>query len=165
MCEVVRLRTLGRVLLPAFPIAGQKPSGQGTPRNDADAAVDAQRNHLALFLAIDEVVVILHGDELRPAAPLRRIEQAFELPGEHARRADVLHFPGLHYVVKGLECLLDRCLGIAAMDLVEVDVFRAEPPQRGINGLHDVLARQTPLVGRRPHGIEDLRGDDDVLAP
>src|SRR5438093_13222882 len=61
--DVVRLRALGRLT----PISSQKTARQGTPRNHCDPFIDAQRNHFALFLTIDEVVVVLHRYESRPA--------------------------------------------------------------------------------------------------
>ena len=50
------------------------------------------------------------------------------------------------------------------MDLVEIDVMRAEPLQRGVDRLHDVLARQALGVGARPHLPMHLGRDDDVVA-
>src|SRR5204863_9503426 len=44
---------------------GQQPSRERAPRQYADALVDALRDHLALLLAVDEVVVVLHRDEGR----------------------------------------------------------------------------------------------------
>jgi len=50
------------------------------------------------------------------------------------------------------------------MDLVEVDVIHAEPLQRGVDRLHDVLAREAARVSARAHRVEDLGGDDDLVA-
>ena len=69
-----------------------------------------------------------------------------ELPGVHAGGADVARLARLHHVVERLERLLDRRLGVEAMDLVEVDVVDAEAPQRAVDRVEDVLARQAAAV-------------------
>lgn len=38
-----------------------------TPRDAADAGVAAVGEHFALFSAVEQVVVVLHGDEFVPA--------------------------------------------------------------------------------------------------
>ena len=138
----------------------------------------AERHHLALLLAIDEVVVILHRDEFGVALGARDIEHARELPGVHRRGADIERLAGAHDVVQRLERLLHRRQRIEAVDLVEVDVVRAEAPQRGVDRLHDVLARQALGVGARSHrpmhlgrdhhlrslGVFLERAADDLLA-
>ena len=45
------------------PVAGEAPVRQRAPRHHRDARVPAQRQHLSLLLAIEEVHVVLHGDE------------------------------------------------------------------------------------------------------
>ena len=57
-------------LRPRLPVAGEEAARQRAPRDHADALLAAERHHLALFLAIDQVVVVLHRDEPRPAVLL-----------------------------------------------------------------------------------------------
>ena len=71
-----------RSRLPASSAAGQR-----APRDHADALVEAQRDHLPLLLAVEQVVVVLHGDEPRPAVPVGDVLRLGELPGEHAADA------------------------------------------------------------------------------
>ncbi len=71
--------------------------------------------------------------------------------------------PMLHDVVQRLERLLDRRLVVPAMDLVEVDVIRAEPPQAGVDLDHDGLARKALAVGVRAHRVVDLGRDHDLV--
>src|ERR1700684_365670 len=74
LAEFVGLGSLGRGLAIARLAAMREPSArQRTPRNQADALIDAERIHLALLLAIDEVVMILHRDEAMPAVFLGRV--------------------------------------------------------------------------------------------
>lgn len=49
------------------PGAGEDASGHGGPGDEADAGVDAVRDHFAFFFAGDQVVVVLHADEAVPA--------------------------------------------------------------------------------------------------
>src|ERR1043165_517660 len=162
---VVALRALGRAALPvAAAVAGEKAARERAPGDHADALFDAERDHLALFLAIDEVVGVLHRNEARPAAALGGALHLREAPRPHARRADVARLPALHHVVQRLHRFLDGRCFVKAMDLIQVDVVRAEATKRGVDRLEDVLARE-PLVVRAGAGAEeDLRGDDDLVA-
>ena len=145
-------------------VAGQEPAGQRAPGDDADALGAAQREHLALFLAIDEVVVVLHRDEPRPAPALGHLEHLRELPGKHARRADVARLAGPHDVVQRLEGLLDRGVRIEPVDLIEIDVIGPEAPQRGVDGVEQVLPGQAAVVRSVAHRKERLRGDHHLIA-
>src|SRR5207302_10000982 len=57
---------------------GEPAARERAPRQYAETRVDALRDHLALLLAVEEVVVVLHRHELGPAVPrghaLRRRE-------------------------------------------------------------------------------------------
>ena len=55
-----------------------------------------------------------------------------ELPRPHRRRAEVAHLAGPHHVVQRLHGLLDRHLVIETVDVVDVDVVGAQPPQRRV---------------------------------
>ena len=57
-------RRLGTLRL---AISCEKASRQWTPRNQSDALVETQRDHLAFFLAIDQIVVILHRHKAMPS--------------------------------------------------------------------------------------------------
>ncbi len=60
--------------------------------------------------------------------------------------------------------LLDGRLVVEAVDLVEVDVIHAEPPQRRVDAVEEMLARQALVVRTVAHRQADLRGDDDLVA-
>src|SRR5262245_40410199 len=154
----------GSLLAVTFAAAGEEATSQRAPGDHADALVEAERNHLALLLAVDQVVVVLHRDEPTPTGDGCDLLRLRELPGEHARRADVARLAGPHDVVQRPHRLLDRRLVVPAMDLVEVDVVGAEAGQRGVDGRHDVLARQATVIGSRAHREVDLRRQHVVLA-
>ena len=48
---------------PSSQSPGQPAAGERAPRDHADALVGAERQHLPLLLAVDQVVVVLHRDE------------------------------------------------------------------------------------------------------
>src|SRR5208282_3771069 len=94
--EVVGLRARGWAGAALVAIARQKSARERAPWNQADAVVDAKRIHLALFLAIDEVVMVLHRDEPVPSVFLLQMKRLSELPRGHRARAQVAHFSGAH---------------------------------------------------------------------
>src|SRR5829696_9837422 len=51
----------------ARPAPREQAAGERAPRQDPDALVEAERNHLSLLFSVDEVVVVLHGHEARRA--------------------------------------------------------------------------------------------------
>ena len=138
---VVVLRACGLLRGHARARPGQESARERAPRDDAQALGTAERQHLALLLAVHEVVVVLHGREAMPAAAVGEAERPRELPGVHARGSDVARLARAHDAVQSLERLLERGVGIEAVDLVEVHIVHAEPPQGGVDGGEDVLAR------------------------
>src|ERR1700722_9643650 len=63
LAEFVGLRPIGDLV----PCARQAAAGQWAPGHDGYAELAAERQHLALFLAIKKIEMILHADELTPA--------------------------------------------------------------------------------------------------
>ena len=51
------------------------------------------------------------------------------------------------------------------MELVEVDIVDAEPPERAFDGVEDVLAGAASVPGPGARGPEALRGDDELVPP
>ena len=145
-------------------IPGQESARQRAPRDDANPLGPAQRQHLPFFLAVDEVVVVLHRHEARPAVALGDLQHLRELPGVHARRADVARLAGPHDVVQRFQGLLDRRVRVEPVDLVEVDVVGPEPSEGGVDGLEQVLAGQAAVVRPVGHGEERLGGDHHLVA-
>src|SRR5919202_4168127 len=97
--ERIGFRAPGSALSFTRARAGEEAAGERAPRDDPDALVDALRDHLALLLAVDEVVVVLHRDELAPAVALGDALRLRELPRVHAARADVARLARAHDVV------------------------------------------------------------------
>ena len=160
LADLVGLLPAGRVV----PVAGEPAARERAPRDGADALVAAQREHLPLLLAVEQVVVVLHRDEAAPAVDVLQVQRLRELPRPHRGRPDVAGLARLHDVVQRLERLLDRRAVVPAVNLVEVHVVHAEAPQRGVDPGHDRLARETAAVRALAHRHEDLGGDDDLVA-
>ena len=76
------------------------------------------------FLTVNQVVLILHGDELRPVITFRNVLQAFELPSVHCARSDVASFSGLHNVMKCLHDFLHRRKSVEPVNLVQVYIVK-----------------------------------------
>ena len=108
--------------------------------------------------------MVLHRDEPCPTVDPLQVERLGELPGVHGRGAEIAHLASLHHVVEGFERLLPRGRVVVAVDLVQVDVVRAEPAQRMVDLGHDRLAGQAAAVGSWSHRVAQFGGDDDGVA-
>src|SRR5260370_417715 len=58
----------------SVPFTGQAPPGKRAPGKNADSGVGAERHHFAFFLAVEQIVVVLHGDEARPSVLAREVQ-------------------------------------------------------------------------------------------
>jgi hypothetical protein len=61
--------------------------------------------------------------------------------------------------------LLDLHVRIVAVDLIEVDPVGVQPPQGVLDRPHDPAPGAAAAVGVVAHRVEELRGEDDVVAP
>ena len=73
----------------------RRPRASGLHGMTPMPSVAAQRQHLALLLAVEQVEWFCIVDEARPAVPLGHVQRLRELPGVHRRRADVARLAGL----------------------------------------------------------------------
>jgi acyl-CoA thioesterase len=144
--------------------AGEEAAGERRPGDDADAGLQAQRQHLALFFAVQQVVLRLHGDEALAAGALGGVLHGKEAPRGHGRGAEVADLAGADEAVERVHGFGDGHIGVEAVDLQQVDVVRAEPPQAVVGGLEDGLAAEAAGVGAaRPREVE-LGGDHHLVA-
>ena len=118
----------------ATPSLAARPAGRGerAVRQHTDALVDAERDHLPLLLAVDQVVAALHRDERGSAAA----RVCWALANCHAHISDAPRYrtlpPARRRAAPPSVSSIGR-LVVPAMDLVEVDVVGAEPAQRGVD--------------------------------
>ena len=146
------------------PGAGEAAAGEGAPGDDADAFGFAEAHHLALFFAVEEVVVVLHGDEAGPAVEVGDVEGLGKLPGVHGGGSDVADLAGFDDVVEGFHGLFDGGFVVPAVDLVEVDVVGAEALEALVELEEDLFAGEALAVGVVAHDAVELGGDDGVFA-
>ena len=92
------------------------------------------------FLAVDEVVLVLHCDEFRPAIALCDILKPLELPCVHCASSNVASFPRLHNVMKSLHDFLHRRESVEPVNLVEVNVIEAKTFEAVVDFRHYVFA-------------------------
>jgi len=111
--------------------------GSTTYRDETDASLPAEPVHLALFLPVQETVVVLHGNKLCPAVFLCDELQIGKLIGPHRARPDVADFAALNQVVKRLHDFLGWGIWIIAVNLKQINVVRPESLERSFDLVED----------------------------
>jgi hypothetical protein len=139
------------------PGTSEDTTGHRGPGDDADAGIDAVGDHFALLFTGDEVVVILHGDELVPAVALGDVLEGLEFPGGHCAGTDVADLAAVDDVIEGLHDFLAGGVAVQTVDLENVDVG-AQALNAGVDGVENVLAGETDAVHEL--AIVDSRGGD-----
>jgi hypothetical protein len=142
----------------------RKPPPRGAPGDHAEPLLQADRQDLALYVALHERVLGLQTDEPLEAVRFAHGQAPHELPTGEVRDADVAHLPAAHEVGEGREGLFQRCGAVPTMNLIEIDVVGAESPEAVLAPLRDVLAREAGVVGALAHRKKDFRGEHDVVA-
>ena len=82
-----------------------------------------------------------------------------DVPAEEVREAVVGDLAGAHRVVEEAQRLLERGQRVPGVHLVEVDPLDPEPPERGVERVGEVAAREAEVVRARPHREAALGGD------
>src|SRR4051794_11397299 len=156
-----------RSSLSAFVLAGEQAVGEGEVGDQADADAGQRREQLLLGSTVVQRVLVLRGDErAEPGAgccPVR----VDDLPGREVRAAQIADLAFGDQLRQRLQGLLDRGDEVRLVQLVEVDVVGAQPPQAGLDGPAYVAAGGTrpPVRAVRPaHVHAELRGEHDVVA-
>ena len=91
-----------------------------------------------------------------------QLERLLDLVGRPLAEAEVARLALPHDLGERLHRLLERRVPVVAVALVEVDVVRAQPRERDVDLLEDLLAREA-LVGVG-HRAEELRREDVRVA-
>ncbi len=84
------------------------------------------------------------------------------MPAEEIGEAIIGNLSVTNGVIKEAQRLLERGQSVPGVHLVEVDLFHAEPPQRSIECIGQVLAGEAQVVGTVAHREATLGGDDEV---
>ena len=151
--------------LAAADLAGQPAPAQRAPDDRADLLVERQRHQLPFVVAADQRVVRLMGDIAGQAVFLRDRQRLHQVPAGEVRAADVADLAGAHQVVQRAEHFLDRRRRVEGVQLIEVDVVGAQPPQAPLDGADQVVARGADVVRPGADAEGRLGGDDDLVAP
>ena len=64
-----------------------------------------------------------------------------------------------------LQRLVDRCLRVVAVQLIEVDVVGAQPAERCVDRIHDVAPAAARVPGLESGGAEHFCRDDELVSP
>ena len=96
-------------------------------------------------------------------ALIGKAERLHEVPAGKIRHAHIAHLAAALQLIERLERLLERCLPIPFVQLVQVDIIGLEPRERCFAGAHQVMAGGTAIVGPLPHRKARLGGDQHVV--
>ena len=86
----------------------------------------ADRNQFPRILPIQQIVVILHGNERCPSMISGHQLHIVKLIAVHGRCPDRTDLPGYHQIIQRFHGLLDGRLIIKAMDDIQVQIIRAQ---------------------------------------
>ena len=139
-----------RQRLAAADLAGEPAPAERAPDDRADLLVERQRHQLPFVVAADQRIIGLMGDVAGQAVLLRDGQRLHQVPAGEVRAADVADLAGAHQVVERAQHLLDRRQGVEAVQLIEVDVVGAQPPQARLDRPDQVIARRADVVGPGP---------------
>jgi hypothetical protein len=96
-------------------------------------------HHLPLLFSVDQTVVVLHRDKWRELVIDRIVLHRVELVGVAARHPNISRISSLNDIMQSLHRLCNRCVGVKAVTLKDVDIVKLEPFKRVFDGFEDVL--------------------------
>ena len=86
------------------------------------------------------------------------------MPTGEVRDTDIADLAGAHELVEGGEHLFGRSEGVETVELEQVDVVGAEPAQRTVDGLEQMLPRGADVVGPITEAEGRLGRDQHLVA-
>src|SRR5205085_2516748 len=127
-----------RWVLDAAPVAAGQPTRvERRPCDDAHAIAGAHTQYLAFDAAGEDRIGRLVAAEAHVTPPLRDPLRLDDLRGWKRATPDHAHLALVYEVTHGTERLVDVGQRVDAVDLVQVDVVRAEATQRIFAGADD----------------------------
>ena len=153
--------------LAAAVLAGQQAVLQREERQHAQPEPLARGDHLALDVAVEQGVPVLHRDEPLEALGRRGPGRVRDLPPVEVRAADVAHLALVDQLGQRSERLRDRRHVVGPVQLVEVDVVGLQPAQARLHRAADVATRAAyavVLAVRALHVHPELGGHDELVA-
>lgn len=131
----------------------------------ADAFTLAQRYDVFLDAPAQHVVLRLVRHDPVEAESIGDRERLLDLLRAPLGHPDVQDLALADEIVERAQGFLERRVRVVPVRLVEVEVVRAQSPERGVRGLHHVLAGQPALVRADPGRPVDLGQHLDRLPP
>ena len=149
-------RSLARTLC---QLAGSK-GAVGRLRN---VVLMAQGLHLAFLFAHNQVVVVLHADELCPAAFLSQGIHLRKLVGIGIGDADVACLAFAYSLVHTFKNLLGRCPVVPDMVDVEVHIVHTQVLEAQVDVVQHMLTAINALLDLFLGAGQELGGDDHIV--
>ncbi len=107
--------------------------------------------------------MILHGHKPGPSVRIGDGQHLGELPRIHGGGPYIKSLAGADDIIERLQRFLHRRMVIKAVDLIEIDVIGPEAAQAIVDGVADMLAGKTTLVGIVAHRVVDFGGNDHLV--
>jgi len=142
----------------------EHPLRERAPHQGAHAVATGDGQDLGFDAAVEDRVGRLLGAEPLEAASLGHPLGFDDVGGGHRGRADRTDLAAADQVRERGQRLLDVCVGVRSVDLVEVDVVGLQAAQRVLDRGHDPAPRGASLIGIVTHRATQLGGKDDVAA-
>ena len=158
--------------------AGQPAVRQRAVGDDPHAVGGRRRDQISLQTAVQQAVNRLNTAEGLPTVAAGGPDEVDHLPGRHddfeehaavarplaGRATDVTNLARLNQIVERAQRLLDRGVGVGAVDLVEIDVVGLQPAKALLDLAEDMAAGEAAVVGPLAHRPAHLRREHDVMA-
>ena len=143
-------------------LAGEEPASERAVRDEADAELAQRREDLLFRVARPDRVLGLEGRNGMHCVG------AADGGGRRLGEPEIADLALRHQLAHRADRLLDRRIGVDPVLVVEVYVIDAEPGERSLAGLADVLGPPVDAALGRVVGVAhdaELGGDDGSVAP
>jgi hypothetical protein len=153
-------RSCGRGLAAAV-LPGQPAARERAERREPEAALRAEGKHLALGLALEQRIGVLH--PVHPRSAGAGIDRLRKLRAVDVAHADCAHLALPDHRPERAERLCDRDVGIPVVQQVERHPLDAEPSQAALELPPHARGRETVVLALA-HRVVRLRREDDPAA-
>ena len=145
--------------------ARQQTARQRPPDQAGDILIGAQRMQLPFAIAHRQRIGQLVRNEARQIEAIRSGERFHQLPAGIVGTADIANLARADQPVERRQGLFDRGAAIEAVDLEQVDIVSAEPPEAALAGCDQMMACRPGIVRARADAQPGLGGDQHLAAP
>src|SRR5581483_2478195 len=164
LVHVLEPRPRRRVLVRVHRVfPGQQTAGDRRPGEEAKPVFAQEPHAVGLDAPVEQVVRRFLADRVGPATKLAAPPRLRDAPRGERARPPVADLPGLHARVERLDRFVERSVEIAPMQHVHIDPIRLEPLQLRVELAQQIPSAAASVVRPRAHGVEDLRGEHDLV--